>query len=504
MAAVSAAVAEVEVPGGNVDEADTILSDLFLIKSLSATLMVLAGVMLVITLAFADDWNGGGAPTYVVAVLSVVVGSALIWVGIRDWFWSTRDDRDAGARAAMYVALAAMALLALTFVGFDQIRSAFEVAALKKEAGNRNPITSGWATVWGMSVGSILFLVPTLTTVVLQRSPDTAPRAGRVFAGLSALGFTLGTAGLLTAYGGQWVPELVGSLANRTAAGLLTGSILAVASLGLSLVFGVLKLVNFAHAQFLLIGAYLGLLFNSALGWNIWLSVIPAVIVGAVLGVGSDIVLWKPMREKGITGPTLLILSAGFGLLLQYLVQFISRGDSSTYDIPREHRTPLFGWDKVQLTPTEYILIVTSVALVVGIALLLTLTKLGKAVRAAADSASLAAISGIDVNRVILYIWIIAGGLAAYGGVAASLQFNVVTPILGIRFILPIFAAVIVGGLGTAYGPLLGGLVVGISQEVAPVLPFVSTEYQEVVGFVILIAILLVRPQGLLGTKERI
>jgi branched-subunit amino acid ABC-type transport system permease component len=105
---------------------------------------------------------------------------------------------------------------------------------------------------------------------------------------------------------------------------------------------------------------------------------------------------------------------------------------------------------------------------------------------------------------VVLIIWIIAGALAAYGGVAASLQFNVVTPLLGLRFILPIFAAVIVGGLGTAYGALLGGLLVGLSQEVAPVLPFITTEYQEVVGFVLLVAVLLLRPQGILGRKERV
>ena len=474
---------------------------LWVLTGLTVALAIVLGVY---TIASADDEGGGTAVTYVLAVAAALLGVAIVWEAVRQYVVATADDpRRALPRAAL-ASLVAAALYALVFFGFDRIRALFDAVLDKIAAGNNDPITSGWATFWGFTVGVLLFLLPTLVTLLVQRSPDTAHFAGRVFGGLVAVSLSLGLAGLLTAYGGDWVAALLDQLGNRIAAGVLTGSVLAVASLGLSLVFGVLRLINFAHAQFVLIGAYVALYFNTDLGWSIWLAVLPALVVGALLGVGSDLALWRPMRRRNVSGPTLLILSIGFGLMLQNFVLYVSRGDSSGYDIPRETRASLLGWDKVQLTPTEWILIAVSVALVTGVALLLHATPLGKAVRASADNSDLAEMSGIDVNRVVLIIWIIAGGLAAYGGVAASLQFNVVTPLLGLRFILPIFAAVIVGGLGTAYGALLGGLLVGLSQEIAPVLPFITTEYQEVVGFVLLVAVLLLRPQGILGRRERV
>ncbi|MCP5027612.1 MAG: branched-chain amino acid ABC transporter permease [Actinomycetia bacterium] len=460
--------------------------------------------LVVLTVSTAEQSNGGNPLTYVLAGLLALVSIVAVGFGVAGYAVSATDEpQSARLRATQAMGAAAVALI-MVFLGFDRIRSAFDTVAAKVEAGNNGAITSGWATFFGVLCGLLLFLIPTLLASLLQRSPDTSHLVGRflVATGFASLG--VGIAGLLTAYGGEWVPKLVDTLPNRVAAGILTGSILAVAGLGLSLVFGVLKLVNFAHAQFLLVGAYVALWFNNGLGWNIWVAIIPAALVGAGLGVASDVVLWKPMRDRGIKGPTVLILSIGFGLFLQYLVFFASRGDSDVYEVKRETRTPLFGWSKVQLTPTEYTLIVVSVVLVGLVALLLTYTSLGKAVRAAADNADLAQISGINVDRVILAIWVVAGALATYGGVAASLQFNVVTPLLGLRFILPIFAAVIVGGLGNAYGALVGGLLLGLAQEVSPVLPFVTTEYQEVVGFVFLVLVLVLRPQGLLGVKERI
>ena len=473
-------------------------------RRLASATTLLALVMLATTLISAEDANGGNALVYVVAVGLAAFGVATVGVGVMAWVRSATDEPELARQRSMLAMGGAALVYAFVFFGFDRIRSAFDDVLAKAEAGNNDPVTSGWATVFGVLCGVLLFLVPTLLTSLLQRSPDTSDLSGRFLlaTGMASLG--VGIAGLLTAYGGEWVPKLVDTLPNRVAAGILTGSILAVAGLGLSLVFGVLKLVNFAHAQFLLVGAYIALWFNTNLGWNIWICIIPATIAGALLGVASDVILWKPMRARGITGPTVLILSIGFGLFLQYVVLFASRGDSAVYQVKRERRTSLFGWDKVQLTPTEYMLIVVSVVLVGLVALLLTYTKLGKATRAAADNADLAQISGINVDRVILAIWIVAGALATYGGVAASLQFNVVTPLLGLRFIFPIFAAVIVGGLGNAYGALLGGLLLGIAQEVSPVLPFVTTEYQEVVGFVFLVMVLVLRPQGILGVKERI
>jgi neutral amino acid transport system permease protein len=472
--------------------------------ALAAGTLAVTVLLVAYTIASADDEGGATALTFVLASVAAGLGVVIVFEATRQFQLATLDDRSRAAPRAALAALMALAVYGVVFVGFDRIRAAFDDKAAKAAAGALEPITSGWATFWGVVVGLLLFLLPTLVTLLVQRSPDTAGFAGRVFLGMTAASLAAGVTGLLIAYGGDWVHSLLDQVANRIAAGVLTGSILAVAGLGLSLVFGVLHLVNFAHAQFLVIGAYVALFFNEQLGLSIWLAVLPAVAVGVGLGILSESALWRPMRRRQVTGPTLLILSIGFGLLLQYLVLYTSRGDTSSYDIPRETRVSLFGWDKVRLTPTEWILIGVSLVLVVGVALLLTATTLGKAVRAAADSTELAEISGIDVNRVIMAIWIIAGGLAAYGGVAASLQFNVVTPLLGLRFILPIFAAVIVGGLGTAYGALAGGLLVGLAQEVSPVLPFVSTSYQELVGFVILVGVLLLRPQGILGRRERV
>ncbi len=457
-----------------------------------------------VTLWRADDAGGTTLLVDLLATLAGVVLVVVVAAGASAWVASTSDHPAAARRAAPLWGAAAALALAAVVVAFNVIRQAFDDRAALVAAGNRDVLASGWATVAGLTAGVVLFCLPTLLGARLQRSPDTAGLAAPAFSAGMACSVAIGTWGLLVAYGGAWVPELVEDLPGRTASGVLTGSILAVAGLGLSLVFGVLGIVNFAHAQFLLVGAYVALYANTNWGWTIWWAVLPAVVVGAALGIASDLLLFRPMRRRGVTGATVLILSIGAGLFLQYLVLFISQGRSDSYEVTRETRTPLLGWDAVELTPTEYRLIVISVALVIGVTALLTLTRLGKAVRAAADDLDLAALSGIDVNRVIIIIWALAGGLATYGGVAASLQFNVVTPLLGLRFVLPIFAAVIVGGLGNAYGALLGGLLLGLAQEVSPVLPFVSTEYQEVVGFVFLVAVLVLRPQGLLGRAERV
>ena len=275
--------------------------------------------------------------------------------------------------------------------------------------------------------------------------------------------------------------------------GIVVGSIIALVAIGLSMTFKILNFVNFSHGDFVTFGAYLAFLFNVTAGLDLPLAILASVVITATVSVGLDKVVWRPMRDKGASRVTLMIISIGLALALRNTIVFFWSGDTRNYDLPIRQGYEVLG---ITITQTQIIVVVTSVVLMIAIHYLLQRTKMGKAMRALSDNMSLARISGIDVDKVIIYTWIVGMSLASVGGILFGM-ITTIRPNMGWHLILPTFAAVILGGVGNPYGAMLGGMVIGLSQEIST--HFFPSEYKLAVGFFIMILILLLRPRGIFG-----
>jgi len=272
--------------------------------------------------------------------------------------------------------------------------------------------------------------------------------------------------------------------------GIAVGSIIALAAVGLTLTYGILRLSNFAHGDFMTLGAYLTL-FANTFGLNIWLSMVVGIVITVAAFLLSEKVIWAPMRSRRASATTLIIISIGLALFLRNGIILIWGGSNQNYKLPVAEALQ-FG----ALRIPKYDLIVTVMAIIAiaGLHYLLQNTKVGKAMRAVADDLDLARVTGIKVDRVILWTWIIAGGLTALSGGMLGLV-EAVRPNMGWFLILPLFAAVILGGIGNPYGAIAGAFVIGIAQEMSTY--FLRTEYKLAVALVIMMLVLLFRPQGL-------
>jgi neutral amino acid transport system permease protein len=285
--------------------------------------------------------------------------------------------------------------------------------------------------------------------------------------------------------------------------GVRFGLIIAITALGLSLIFGTTGLVNFAHGELVTLGAVLAWFFNAPTPTGFGLTLIAAGLIATVLSAGAggavELGLWRPLRRRRTGLIQMLVISIGLALVLRNVIQIWFGGSSRPYFDYTIQQPWTLG--PLRLTPRDAAVMLLASLTLVGIATMLQRTRIGKAMRAVADNRDLAESSGIDVQRVILVVWVIGGGLAGFGGVLYGLSENV-SYLMGFRLLLLMFAGVILGGLGTAYGAMLGSLVVGLVTELSTL--FFSTELKFVWALVVLILILLVRPQGLLGRRERI
>ena len=275
---------------------------------------------------------------------------------------------------------------------------------------------------------------------------------------------------------------------------------LGLAAVGLSLVYGTTGLSNFAHGEMVTFGAVFALLFAVVLQWPLWLAIPLAVTISAGTGWLMDVGLWRPVRKRGLGLVQLMIVSIGLSLALRYIIQFFVGGGTEQlpgFDAPK---IQLFG--AVALSSTDLMSMGLSLVVIGGFAFWLLKTKTGKATRAISDNSDLAAASGIDVDGVIRIVWIMAAGLAGLAGVLWAYFRPGIKWDMGTQILLLIFAAVVLGGLGTAFGALVGALVVGILIETSSLL--IPADLKYVGALVILILVLLVRPQGLLGKKQRV
>ena len=278
--------------------------------------------------------------------------------------------------------------------------------------------------------------------------------------------------------------------------GIVVGSIIALAAIGLTMVYGVLNFANFSHADFLALGAYIAFVLNTVLGINILLSFFIAIAISGALGVLLDFLIWKPMRKKNADLVSLIIISIGLALIVRNGIIFIWGGSTRNFDLPVQKGIEMLG---VTVTHNQFIGIGTAILFMVLVHYFLKRTKMGKAMRAISDDINLARVSGIDVDRVIMWMWFLGIGLAGAAGVLYGLE-TTIRPNMGWFLILPMFAAVILGGIGNPYGAMVGGMVIGLSQELSMLI--LPSEYKMGVSLAIMIIVLLVKPEGLFkGTK---
>ncbi|UZX02340.1 branched-chain amino acid ABC transporter permease [Arthrobacter sp. CDRTa11] len=289
------------------------------------------------------------------------------------------------------------------------------------------------------------------------------------------------------------------NLLNRLVAGLSFGLLLALASVGLSLIFGTTGLTNFAHGEMVTLGAVVmfGL---SAMNLPFWLAGILALLLGGLFGYIQDAGLWRPLRSRGTGLVPMMIVSIGLALAVRYVIQFNFGG--ATQQLPFA-QSPEIQLGAVSISPNNLWSLIISAVVILLIGIVLLKTRLGKATRAVADNPALAAASGIDVDSVIRIVWVAGGMLAALGGILWAYYRPGVTFDMGSQILLLIFAGVTLGGLGTVFGALVGSIIVGIFVELTTVFGL-AADLKYVGALFIMIIVLLFRPQGILGRRERV
>jgi neutral amino acid transport system permease protein len=276
--------------------------------------------------------------------------------------------------------------------------------------------------------------------------------------------------------------------------GIALGSIIALGAVGLTLTVGILRLSNFAHGDLMTLGAYIAWTLNQTQipGLNnIWVSMLVGIVVTIGVALLAEALLWKRMRRVRATSTTLVIISIGLALFLRNGILLIWGSPAKRYNLPVSEAIDFFG---VKLEFYKLVVLGLAILAIAGLHFLLQNTKIGKAMRAVADDVDLARVTGIDVERVVLWTWVIAAGLTGLGGQMLGLV-TVIRPDMGWFLILPMFAAITLGGIGNPYGAIAGAFIIGIAQEVS--VPIVGSQYKLAVALILMVLTLLFRPQGL-------
>jgi branched-subunit amino acid ABC-type transport system permease component len=289
--------------------------------------------------------------------------------------------------------------------------------------------------------------------------------------------------------------------------GIVFSVLLAMAALGLSMIFGTTGLTNFAHGELVTFGAIVAYFIDQLPGSiriggtnvTVVVAILVAFVASAAFGWLNDRALWKPLRSRGTGLIAMMIVSIGLSIFLRNLFQYVVGGQNHNYSQYAAVKPWSIG--PLLVTPRDVIVALVGIAVLVTVSLLLMYTRTGKATRAVADNPALASSSGINVERVIAVVWTGGAALAGLSGALLGLTQGWDYQ-LGFKILLLIFAAVVLGGLGTIWGAMLGAFVIGIFIEVSTL--FVPAELKFVGALVVLIIVLLIRPQGLLGKAQRV
>lgn len=295
--------------------------------------------------------------------------------------------------------------------------------------------------------------------------------------------------------------------------GIVLGSIISLGAIGLSLVYGIIRFANFAHGDFLTTGAYIALFMVTGVlswigipdttfgflsfGWRMVIAFPVSMAVVAGMAILIDRILYRKLRQKKSGAVMLAMSSLGAAFIIRMIILIIWGADSLFYQ-PGLMR-PAFELPLgIKIRPDQILILLIVFFLVGLLHLFLQRTKMGKAMRATADNMELALISGINTERIIIWTWGIGGALAAAGGILYGIDVQL-HPYMGWNFLIPLFAATILGTIGNIYGALVGGLTIGIAQQVSTA--FLLPTYKLAVAFIIMILILLIRPKGIFGKE---
>jgi neutral amino acid transport system permease protein len=279
--------------------------------------------------------------------------------------------------------------------------------------------------------------------------------------------------------------------------GLVTASVLAISAVALTLQFSVTDVPNFSHGELMTIGAYTALEVQTFTS-NLVVGALLAAASGAVLAFILSLLLGRFARA-GAKRFVLFVITIAYGLLLQNVYQIVWGVDTRAYNLPLSevhHVGPMI------LTGRQLAIIAIAVVAMVSVHVMLRYTKFGKAQRAVADNKELARVAGISVGRVVTITWLIAGSMAGLAGFILGMTVGAITPTLGFDFLLTVFAAVIIGGLGKPYGAMAGALIIGLVTEVSAL--YIDDDYTTVLAFAILLLALAFRPQGLVATVREV
>lgn len=292
--------------------------------------------------------------------------------------------------------------------------------------------------------------------------------------------------------------------------GLVNGAIIGLGAIGVTLVYAILRFANFAHGEMLSWGAYLALTISGALvmllpglatpigpfsfGWSVPLALLGSVALTAGLALLVDGLLFGRLRRSGAVTIILVMASFGAALALRNLLEFIYTSSPAYFSNALQIARPIL--PGVRATPDQMLVVALALVLVVAVHLLLTRTAAGRSMRAVSEDPQLAALVGVDTRGVIRLVWCLGAGLAAVGGVMSGIIVQI-RPTMGLDLLLPLFAAAILGGIGSVPGAMLAGLVVGLAEALT--VQFIGAEWRAAVSFVILVAVLLLRPQGIFG-----
>ena len=296
--------------------------------------------------------------------------------------------------------------------------------------------------------------------------------------------------------------------------GIVFGSIISLGAIGLTLVFGIVRFANFAHGDLMTTGAYIALFMVTGVlawigvpdttfgplsfGWRMLIALPVSMAIGGGLAIAADRILYRKLRQKG-SGPVMLAMSSlGAAFIIRMLILIFWGADSVFYK-PGLMRPAIQLPMNVKIRPDQILIVILVFGLVFGLHLFMQKSKMGKAMRATADNRDLALVSGIDTERVIILTWGIGGALAAAAGIFYGIDVQL-QPYMGWIFLIPLFAATILGTIGNMWGALVGGLVIGVAQQVSTA--FLMPTYKPAVAFMIMIVILLIRPKGIFGGKR--
>ena len=300
--------------------------------------------------------------------------------------------------------------------------------------------------------------------------------------------------------------DMVAQIGN----GLALGSVIAITAVGLSLIYGVTKIVNFAHGDTVTLGAVVALWLVEPLGrvagaqaLNLWFGIALTVAIGLALGALLELVLFRPLRRRQVGGVTMLILTIGLSFAIRYLVLIWIGGDTFRYPLVVQRRGTYLGF--IEITPREGILVLVAFAILLVVGLFLTYTKLGTAMRAISDNEDLAESSGVDADSVYVATWALGIALAFIGGIFLGVMVEIRWT-MGFALLLLMFSAVILGGIGNPFGAMVGGYVIGIVTSLSVALPFMRGRIDLRFAFAlfIMVIVLMIRPQGILGARERV